>query len=126
MLPDALEITFQTFNKYPAPLSPPFLPPIMTPLIPLPTQKSNKKHKINHLHKLPALRNLRRPIPSDLQLLKPGLVLNHQTLFVGQMQEADEAVAGGDIGHGLLGVDGLQAVNYGCEVQGLVLGLLLG
>lgn len=51
--------------------------------------------------------DLSREIPPDSKLLPAFLVLYHQTLFVSQMQQTNEAVTSADILHGLFGVDGL-------------------
>lgn len=87
------------------------------PLTPQPSSPLGENLTTTAPKNLSPLGNLSRPIPSDLQLLEPGLVLNHQALLVRQMQEADETVARGNIGHRLLGVYRLQAVHHGGEVQ---------
>jgi hypothetical protein len=45
-----------------------------------------------------ALTDLRLQIPLDGQILPTIDVLNHQSLFVGQMQQANEPVRGRDVG----------------------------
>ena len=50
------------------------------------------------------------------------MVVDDQTLLVGQMQQADEAIRGGDIRHGLLRVYGLQIVDDVREGKGAING----
>jgi hypothetical protein len=45
------------------------------------------------------------------QVFKRFLVLNDKTLFVGEVQQTDEAIACGNVRHSLFWVHGLQAVD---------------
>lgn len=69
-------------------------------------------------------RNLSSMILPNIQLHQALLLLNNQTLLVSQMQQTDEAVAGRDVVHGLLGVDALQVLHDGCELQTSVFAFL--
>lgn len=57
-----------------------------------------------------------RKILADAQLLQPHLIFQRETFLVSQMQQADEAVRGGDVGHGLFGIDVLEIVHDGGEL----------
>lgn len=57
------------------------------------------------------LTDLRLEIPLDAQILPPFDVLNYQTLFVGQVQETDEAVRRGNVVELLFGVDVREVVH---------------
>jgi hypothetical protein len=67
-----------------------------------------------------ALTDLRLQIPLDGQILPTIDVLNHQSLFVGQMQQANEPVRGRDVGELIFGVDVREVVHDVGEHEGAV------
>lgn len=80
---------------------------------------------------LPTNTQISRKVLSNRQILKVFVIIDDQALLVCQMQDADEAVRGRNIGHGLFGVDCLQAVDdickgeraidsFGCRIVGRV------
>lgn len=51
------------------------------------------------------LTDLRLRIPLDSQILPALDIFNHQSLFVGQVQQANEPVRSGDVSELIFGVD---------------------
>ena len=66
------------------------------------------------------LANLRLQISLDAQVLPPLNILNHQSLFVGQVQQADETIRSRDVGELILGVDVRKVVHDIGEHEGAV------
>lgn len=64
-----------------------------------------------------ALGNLGGPVLADVKLREVLRVGYDQPLLVGQVQETDEAEAGGDVVHHALGVDLLQVVHDVGELE---------
>jgi len=71
---------------------------------------------------LAAVGDLGRPVLAHRQLGQLGRLLDDEPLFVGQVQQADEAVRGADVVHDRLGVDALQAVHHVGELERRVVG----
>ena len=64
-----------------------------------------------------SLRDNRPKVLPDSQIRPTINILNHETFFVGQMQEANKAETSRNVVHGCLGVDRLQVVHDVSEAE---------
>lgn len=64
-----------------------------------------------------ALRDLRIPVFPDLQLHQFRRLLDGETLLIGQMQQADEAITGRDVVHHRPWIDLLEIVHDFGELE---------
>lgn len=88
-----------------------YLPIILSPsLPPLPSPRKRLKSNI-------PLNNNGPKILLDAQIRPTIDIFNHQTLFIGQMQETNESIRRANVGHLLLGVDVLEIIHNVREQQ---------
>lgn len=85
---------------------------LQTPLVNGPWPKHG-----NRSIKSTSFRNFGREIFADAQFLESDLVFQRETFLVREMQQADEAIRGGDVRHGCFRIDLLQVVHDRREFQ---------